>query len=114
MYLSFKRLAFLFLCIFGVLMIGVVVFRVFWTAPGDRCEAHGGWYDIQTRTCATPIYIPDITGREPGESREAASRRQATELVELERRVTAQRAARDAAVRAEQQRVREAARSRND
>lgn len=110
MYLSFKRLAFLFMAIFGLLMIGVVAFRVFWTAPGDRCEERGGWYDIQTRICATPIYIPDITGRQPGESREEASRRQARELTEAERRVTAAETARRAAIREEQQRVREAMR----
>src|SRR5690606_39212336 len=80
-YLSFKRLSFIFLAIFAVLMIGVLVFERFWVAPGDRCEAEGGWYDRESRTCAQPIYIPDITGRQPGESREEASRRNANELV---------------------------------
>jgi hypothetical protein len=108
-YLSFKRLAFLFLAIFAVLMVGVFAFERFWVAPGDRCEAEGGWYDIESRTCATPIYIPDITGREPGESRAEASRRQNAELVQLERRIAARDAARRQAIEAEQQRVREAA-----
>ena len=71
MYLSFKRLSFIFLAIFAVLMVGVLVFERFWVAPGDRCEAGGGWYDRETLTCAQPSYIPDITGRQPGESREA-------------------------------------------
>lgn len=114
MYLSFKRLAFLFLAIFAVLIAGVVVFEMLWKAPGERCEAHGGWYDIETRTCATPIYIPDITGRRAGESREAASRREAAELVEIERQVAAQRAAQAAAVRAEQEQLREAVRRDGD
>lgn len=114
MYLSFKRLALLFLAIFGVLMIGVMVFHVYWKEPGERCEEQGGWYDIETRVCATPIFIPDITGRRPGESREDASRRGAAELVELERQVTAQRAARDAAIRQEQARVRQATRGDED
>ena len=110
MYLSFKRLAFLFLAIFAVLMVGVFAFERFWVAPGDRCEAEGGWYDIETRTCATPIYIPDITGREPGESRADASRRQNAELVQLERRIAARDAARREAIEAERDRVREASR----
>lgn len=110
MYLSFKRLAFLFLAIFAVLAVGVVAFERFWVAPGDRCEAEGGWYDIESRTCATPIYIPDITGREPGESRAEASRRQNAELVQIERRIAAREAARREAVEAERERVREAAR----
>ncbi|MFN3816288.1 hypothetical protein [Brevundimonas sp.] len=108
MYLSFKRLGFLFLIVFAVLLIGVVIFRVFWTAPGDRCEADGGWYDIQTRTCATPIYIPDITGRQPGESREDASRRNANELVQLERQIAAREAARRQAIEQERARIRQA------
>ncbi|MEH6664607.1 MAG: hypothetical protein V7678_07125 [Brevundimonas sp.] len=110
MYLSFKRLAFIFLAIFAVLMVGVLVFERFWVAPGDRCEAAGGWYDRETRTCAQPIYIPDITGRQPGESREAASRRNAAELVQLERRIAAREAARREAVEQERERVREASR----
>ena len=110
MYLSFKRLSFIFLAIFAVLMVGVLVFERFWVAPGDRCEAGGGWYDRETRTCAQPIYIPDITGRQPGESREAASRRNATELVQIERRIAARDAARREALEQERQRVREATR----
>ena len=110
MYLSFKRLSFIFLAIFAVLMIGVLVFERFWVAPGDRCEAGGGWYDRETRTCAQPIYIPDITGRQPGESREAASRRNATELVQIERRIAAREAARREALEQDRQRVREATR----
>jgi hypothetical protein len=109
-YLSFKRLGFIFLAIFAVLMVGVLAFERFWVAPGDRCEAEGGWYDRETRTCAQPIYIPDITGRQPGESREAASRRNATELVQLERRIAAREAARREAIEQERERVREASR----
>ncbi|GAD60330.1 hypothetical protein IWC96_02445 [Brevundimonas sp. BAL450] len=110
MYLSFKRLGFLFLIIFAVLLIGVVLFRVFWTAPGERCEARGGWYDLETRTCAQRIYVPDITGRQPGESREEASRRNASELVQIERRIAAREAARRDAVEQERARIREAQR----
>ena len=110
MYLSFKRRSFIFLAIFAVLIVGMLAFERFWVAPGDRCEAEGGWYDIESRTCAQPIYIPDITGREPGESRESASRRNATELVQIERRIAAREAARREAMEQERRRVREAMR----
>ncbi len=89
---STKRIALLFAVVFAICVAGVFAFQHFWVEPGDRCEARGGWWDLSGRTCATPIYIPDITGRQPGESREEASRRNAAELVELERRIAAARA----------------------
>lgn len=89
---STKRIALLFAVVFAICVAGVFTFQHFWVEPGDRCEARGGWWDLSGRTCAMPIYIPDITGRAPGESREAASRRNAAELVELERRIAAARA----------------------
>lgn len=89
---SMKRISLLFAAAFAVAVAGVFAFQHFWVEPGDRCEANGGWWDLSGRTCAMPIYIPDITGRAPGESREVASRRQAQELVDLERRITAARA----------------------
>lgn len=111
MYLSFKRLSFIFLAIFAVLIVAMLAFERFWVEPGDRCEAEGGWYDIETRVCAQPIYIPDITGRAPGESRAAASRRKNAELARIERRIAAREAARREAIEQEQARVREAARN---
>lgn len=86
-----KRITLLFGLVFAVAVLGVLGFQRYWVAPGDRCEAGGGWWDMNSRTCAIPIYIPDITGRQPGESRQDASRRDARELVELERRYTAAR-----------------------
>jgi hypothetical protein len=95
-YLSFRRLGLLFMAIFAVLVAGVVAFERFWVGPGDRCENNGGWYDISTRTCATPIYIPDITGRAEGVSRAEASEQGARDILVLEDRIAAQKAAQDA------------------
>jgi hypothetical protein len=104
-YLSMKRLSFLFLVVFGVAMVGVFVFQRYWADPGERCEARGDWYDISTRTCARPVYIPDITGRPAGVSRAEASAAKNRELVELERRAAQIERAGDAATEAERARV---------
>lgn len=94
---SMKRISLLFFAVFAVLVAAVFAFDRYWVAPGDRCEAEGGWWDMGERICATPIYIPDVTGRRPGESREDASRRNARELVELERRYAERERQREAA-----------------
>ena len=71
--LSMKRLSILFLSIFAVLLAGMFAYERLVVAPGDRCEAGGKWWDPETRVCAQPISIAEITGRpNPGE-RAAAS-----------------------------------------
>lgn len=105
-FLTLPRLTVLFFSVFGVIVAGVLVFHFFWVTPGERCEAKGNWYDIETRTCATPIYIPDITGRPPGVSRAEASKAKGQELVQLERQVAAEKRARQEATDAERARVR--------
>lgn len=97
-FLSMKRLSILFFGLFGVLVAGTLVFQSVWIEPGERCKRDGKWYDIESRTCAQPIYIPDITGRPAGVTRAAASAAQNRELVELERQAAAQNQALDAAV----------------
>lgn len=108
--LSMKRLSMLFLAIFSVLVAGVFVFERFWADPGKRCEAKGDWYDMSTRTCATPIYIPDITGRAEGVSREEASREGLRNLIELEAQIAERDRAIKAATEAERRAYREAQR----
>ncbi|WP_122466917.1 hypothetical protein [Brevundimonas lutea] len=105
--LSMRRLTLMFAACFAVVLAGIFAFEHFFADPRDRCEAEGGWYDLSGRECAIPIYIPDITGREPGESREAASRRQAQDLVEIERRIAAGEAARDAEAAAQREALKE-------
>lgn len=91
--LSFKRLSILFLALFAVLVTATMVFQRFWVEPGDRCENRGGWYDLEGRVCATPIYIPDITHRPEGVTRAEASTAKNRELVDLESQVSARRRA---------------------
>lgn len=92
-FLSMKRLTILFFSVFAVLITGTVVFQSYWLDPGERCEKDGKWYDVESRTCATPIYIPDITGRPAGVTRADASNTRNRELVGLERQVASERRA---------------------
>ncbi len=101
--LTMKRLSVLFLSIFAVLMAGMFAYEKLVVAPGDRCEAGGKWWDPQTKVCAQPISIAEITGRpNPGE-RAAASAEKNRELVAIEASLASQQRARDAD--AERQRV---------
>ena len=101
--LTMKRLSVLFLSIFAVLMAGMFAYERLVVAPGDRCEAGGGWWDPEGKECGRPISIAEITGRpNPGE-RAAASAEKNRELVAIEDTLAAQRRARDAD--AERQRV---------
>jgi hypothetical protein len=94
--LSMKRLSILFLSIFAVLLAGMFAYERLVVAPGDRCEAGGKWWDPESRVCAQPISIAEITGRpNPGE-RAAASAEKNRELVAIENSLAAQKRARDA------------------
>lgn len=83
---SIPRLKWIFLGLFVVGCAAVWVYHLMWVWPQDRCEAAGRWWDSSTRVCAQPIYIPDITGRAPGESRQDASLRAAAERGAADRR----------------------------
>ncbi len=99
-FLTFPRLSMLFLGVFGVVLAGIFVFQSYWVDPGERCEAAGKWYDIDSRVCAQPIYIPDITGRPAGVTRAEASAEKNRDLVRLEAEATArQRAVKDEVAR---------------
>lgn len=94
--LTMKRLSVLFLSIFAVLLAGMFAYENLVVAPGDRCEEGGRWWDAETRICAQPISIAEITGRpNPGE-RAAASDAKNRELVAIEDSLARQQAARDA------------------
>lgn len=60
---TINKLKLIFLGVFGFATVGVVAYHLFWVWPGDRCEAARKWWDPQTRTCAQPVLISDITGR---------------------------------------------------
>ena len=49
--------------------------------------------NVESRTCAKPIYIPDITGRPAGVTRADASNAKNRELIQLEDEVAQQQRA---------------------
>ena len=94
--LTMKRLSILFLSLFAVLMAGMFAYERLVVAPGDRCEAGGGWWDPEGMKCGRPISIAEITGHpNPGE-RAAASAEKNRELVAIEDSLAAQKQAREA------------------
>ena len=97
--LTMKRLSVLFLATFAVLVGAAFAWQALVVAPEQRCEEAGGWWDREGEVCARPISIAEITGRPVGQSRAAASDAKNRELVELEDRLAAAKAARDAEVR---------------
>lgn len=105
-FLTLRRLGVLFFSLFAVMAGGVFAFQHFWKAPGERCEAQGKWYDMESRICAQPISIAEITGRPIGVSRAEASAEKNRELIAIEDRLNAEKRARDAATEAERARVR--------
>lgn len=69
----------------GIFLLGAIAswgYQVFYAWPARKCEANGAWWDASTRICATPIYIPNITGRPEGMSRKEWSEKKAAELTE--------------------------------
>ena len=94
--LTMKRLSVLFLATFAVLVGGVFAWQALVVAPGERCEASGRWWDAGSGICAQPISIAEITDRPIGQSRAEASDAKNRELIALEDRLAAARAARDA------------------
>src|SRR5688500_17057198 len=99
--LTMKRLSVLFLATFAVLVGAAFAWQALVVAPGDRCVADGGWWDGDEKVCARPLSLAEIetiTGRPAGQSRAAASDAKNRELIELEDRLEAARAARDAEV----------------
>ena len=96
--LTMKRLSVLFLASFAVLVGAVFAYQALVVAPGERCERGGGWWDGESEICARPISIAEITRREPGQSRAEASAAKNRELVDIEHRLAAAQAARDAEV----------------
>ena len=68
----------------GLFFIGAAAswgYQVYWVWPKRACEERGAWWDPETRICAAPLYIPDITGRPAGMSRKEWSEKKAAEAV---------------------------------
>ena len=60
------RLKLFFLGLFAISCVGVWAYQLLWVAPRKACEAHRNWWDPASRVCATPIYLPNLTGRPIG------------------------------------------------
>lgn len=88
-FLTLPRLGALFLMLFAVAVAGTFAYQHLVLEPGERCEAGGRWWDSETRTCAQPISIAEITGRPNGVSRAEASDAKNRELIQLESRLRA-------------------------
>ena len=104
--LTMKRLSVLFLASFAVLVGAVFAWQALVVAPGDRCVAGGGWWDPGEKICARPLSIAEIgaiTGRPVGQTRAEASAAKNRELVDIEHRLAAAKAARAAETERERQ-----------
>jgi len=59
-----NRIKLIFVVVFGVLSVAAVIYHYYWLRPAQKCEVEQRkWWDSQSRVCATPILISDITGR---------------------------------------------------
>lgn len=65
---SYARLKYVALGLFLVLSGCLLAYNHFIAAPRQKCEQAGAWWSNKDRVCAAPIYLPTITGREPGKS----------------------------------------------
>lgn len=104
-FLSFRRLSIIFAGVFALALLGVFALQRFWVDPEIACTRMGHWYDMETRICAQPIYIPDITKRPEGVTRAEASAAMNKDLVDKEAQLAAYNRARKAATEAERARV---------
>jgi hypothetical protein len=96
-FLTMRRLSILFFGLFAVLVGGAVAFQRFYVAPAEACERSGRWWYEEGRECVQPIYLPDRTGRPAGVSRAEWSDQKNRELLAIEDRLAAEKAARAAA-----------------
>jgi hypothetical protein len=74
---TITRLKWIFIGVFAVAVVVVWTYQILWAWPAKTCAQQARWWDAATRTCATPLYIPALTGRPAGVSREEWSKRQA-------------------------------------
>jgi len=59
-------------------------YQVLYVIPAQKCESVGHWWEPNSRTCATPLYLPHITGRPVDPA--ARARAAAEALPEAQRR----------------------------
>jgi hypothetical protein len=82
---TIDRLKIFFLVVFAIGAAAIWGYQIFYVWPAQKCDERAGWWDFKGRICATPIYIPSITGRPAGMSRKEWSEQQAARQAERER-----------------------------
>lgn len=82
--LTMRRLSIMFLGLFAVATAGMLTYQHFRIDPERKCAKDGQWYFAEEGRCVTPVYIPEITNRAAGVSREEASRERNAEVYKLE------------------------------
>ncbi len=60
---AIDRTKLLFLAMFVAVSAAAWGYQLWVIQPRQECEAGGGWWDAEGRVCATPIYLPKLTGR---------------------------------------------------
>jgi hypothetical protein len=55
-----------FVAVFGVSVVAIIIYAVYWQFPEQRCSLHGNWWDSHDRICAKPVFLPNITHRPIG------------------------------------------------
>ncbi|HTK34644.1 MAG TPA: hypothetical protein VL358_05065 [Caulobacteraceae bacterium] len=80
----YNRLMLGFVAVFIAAVAVAFGYQFLYVIPAQKCEAVGSWWEPSSRICATPIYLPHITGRPV----DRAARAQAAQagLPEAERR----------------------------
>lgn len=81
---TINRLKLVFLVLFAIGTVAIWSYQFFYVFPAQKCDDRGGWWDRKGRVCATPIFIPSITGRPKGMSRKAWSEKQAAREIQRE------------------------------
>lgn len=87
------RLKLFFLGLFAISCVAVWTYELLWVAPRKACEAHGNWWDPASRECATPIYLPNLTGRPIGGLSPAQLKARAQQAAQREAQLLAGQAA---------------------
>jgi hypothetical protein len=80
----YTRLMLGFCALFVVGVAAAFAYQFIYVIPQQKCETVGNWWEPSTRICATPIYLPHITGRPIGTPARAKAAVEA--LPEAERR----------------------------
>jgi hypothetical protein len=70
-----RRVELWFLGLFAIAAAAVWTFQFFWVVPVQKCERSGNWWDPQSHSCATVIYLPSVTHRKPGQKSASAAGR---------------------------------------